>query len=92
MYKKEYGNTPHVDLANGYRGFAKRYLIGGNLNRAEKYYYKAIKMYYKVLSSSSKTLKIAIDNLLESCDDTMLRKKLDDYIAKMESCQNEGYR
>lgn len=92
MYKKEYGNTPHVDLANGYRGFAKRYLIGGNLNRAEKYYYKAIKMYYKVLSSSNKTLKIAIDNLLDSCDDTMLRKKLDDYIAKMESYQNEGYR
>lgn len=85
MYIDEYGNAPHVDLANGYRGFAKRFLIEGDLKRAEQYYSKAIEMYYEVLSSSSKTLKTAISNLLASCDDAMLRKKLDDYIAIMDS-------
>jgi tetratricopeptide (TPR) repeat protein len=85
MYIDEYGNCPHVDLANSYRGFAKRYLIEGDLKNAENYYSKSIEMYYEVLSSSSKTLKIAINNLLESCDDASLRKKLDEYIAIMNS-------
>lgn len=85
MYRDEYGNSPHVDLANSYRGYAKRFLIEGDLKKAEEQYSKAIEMYYEVLSSSSKTLKIAIGNLLESCDNALLRKNLDDYITIMDS-------